>query len=248
MSSKTRVSTLFTPAVPHAERTAAGADDVEAVGRSAVALARTVSGAGSLFPQPALAPGEPSTDLVSQLNNIDFRMMIGGPLQAVVDAQVASSMATVDFIQRVGFDYPVTNKDGKDAPDMSKTPKLRMVNFTHYAKKANGSETPTEEEVKLEVPLLAMLPIPSLRIEQVTIDFNAKLNSVQTANVSERIGVGATAQGGWGPVSFKVSASYQRQTTTGTKVEKEYSLRVNVKAVQDEMPLGLERVLNALLA
>src|SRR5690242_15560532 len=37
-----------------------------------------------------------STNLTAELNNIDFRKMIGGPLQAAVDAQVASSLATID--------------------------------------------------------------------------------------------------------------------------------------------------------
>jgi hypothetical protein len=45
----------------------------------------------------------PSTNFSSELNNIDFQKMIGGPLQACVNAQVASSLATVDFINSVGF-------------------------------------------------------------------------------------------------------------------------------------------------
>ena len=93
-----------------------------------------------------------------------------------------------------------------------------------------------------------MLPIPSLRIEHVIVDFNVKLNSVETATVSDKLGVDASVQGGWGPVKFKVSASYQRQTTNGVEVKKEYSLNVNVKAVQDEMPAGLEKVLGLLAA
>ena len=91
-----------------------------------------------------------------------------------------------------------------------------------------------------------MLPIPSIRIETVDINFNVKLNSVETANTSDKLNVAAEVKGGFGPVSFKVSASYQRQSSTGVKVEKEYSLNVKVKATQDEMPAGLEKILNML--
>lgn len=35
------------------------------------------------------------------------------------------------------------------------------------------------QEMKLEVPILTMLPIPFIRIEETTIDFHAKLNSVE---------------------------------------------------------------------
>jgi hypothetical protein len=187
----------------------------------------------------------PNTNLTSELNNIDFRKMIGGPLQAAVDAQVASSLATVDFIQKVGF-----TPEEKDAQgNVTKQRQLVMVNFTHERADvdADGKVLPTKK-VGITVPLLAMLPIPSLRIEHVIIDFNVKLNSVESSTTSDELGVNAEVKAGWGPVSLKVSASYQRKTATNVEVKKEYSLNVNVKAVQDEMPAGLEKILNMLAA
>lgn len=178
----------------------------------------------------------PSTNLTSELNNIDFKKMIGGPLQAVVEAQVAASLATVNFINSVGFTEVDGNKE------------LVMVDFTHKRKDVDGEGKPIDKEVFIKVPLLAMLPIPSLRIEHAIIDFNVKLNSVETSTVSDQIGVNAEVKAGWGPVSFKVSASYQRKSTTGVEVKKEYSLNVNVKAVQDEIPAGLEKILGMLSA
>jgi hypothetical protein len=91
-----------------------------------------------------------------------------------------------------------------------------------------------------------MLPVPSLRIEQVLIDFNVRLNSVESSKVSDKFGAGISSSGGYGPVNFKVSASYQRKTTTNVEVKREYALNVNVKAVQDDLPPGLERVLGML--
>jgi hypothetical protein len=183
----------------------------------------------------------PNTDLVSELNNIDFRKMIGGPLQAAVDAQVASSLATVSFINNVGFSL----EDPED-PNSKKT--LVMVDFSHERTDFNEQGVATPKTVKISVPLLAMLPIPSLRIEHVLINFNVKLNSVETETTATSFKLGVEAKAGWGPVSFKVSSSYQRNTTTGVKVEKEYALNVNVKAVQDEIPAGLEKILNMLAA
>ncbi|HKR63829.1 MAG TPA: DUF2589 domain-containing protein [Thermoanaerobaculia bacterium] len=181
-----------------------------------------------------------STNLVSELNNIDFKKMISGPLQAAVDAQVASSLATVNFINAVGFQDPVSGSGPRE---------LVMVDFTHTRTEKNPDGTDgTAKTIGIKVPLLAMLPIPSLRIEQVVIDFNVKLNSVESSQVSDSLGVSADVKGGWGPVSFKVSASYQRKATTGVEVKKEYALNVNVKAVQDEIPAGLEKILNMLAA
>lgn len=182
------------------------------------------------------APNSP--DFVSELNNIDFRKMIGGPLQAVIDAQVASSIATVNFINNVGFTIdPTTNKK-----------ELVMVDFSHERKDVKEDGTETSKEIAIKVPLLAMLPIPSLRIEQAVIDFNVKLNSVASASVSDELGIKVEAGGGFGPVNFKVSASYQRKTSSNIEVKKEYALNVNVKVSQDEIPPGLEKLLNLLSA
>ena len=216
--------------VAFAEQPDAGELANEVAGQLTAAVGRM-----SRAPLPARLP---STDLVSELNNIDFRKMIGGPLQAAVDAQVASSLATVDFINKVGF----------TAPDSNGKRDLVMVEFTHTRKDVDANGAPTTKEAFIKVPLLAMLPIPSLRIEHVIIDFNVKLNSVESHTTATEIGVNAEVKAGWGPVSMKVSASFQRKTATNVEVKKEYSLNVNVKAVQDEIPAGLEKILNMLAA
>lgn len=181
----------------------------------------------------------PSTNLTSELNNIDFKKMIGGPLQAAVDAQVASSLASIQFINAVGFTPPDASTGKRE---------LVMVDFSHTRKDVDASGNDVTKDIHIKVPLLAMVQIPSLRIEHVIIDFNVKLNSVETSSVSDKLGIDASVSGGWGPVSFKVSASYQRQSSTGVEVKKEYALNVNVKAVQDEIPAGLEKILAMLAA
>jgi hypothetical protein len=213
------------------------ATDAAIARRAAMGL---ITSAASALASGEFAPAAISTNLVSELNNIDFSKMIGGPLQAAVDAQVASSLATVNFINAVGFTESVNN-----APR-----ELVMVDFSHTRNEGtvDGSTQPVIKSITLKVPLLAMLPIPSLRIEHVIIDFNVKLNSVESSNVSSSVSGSTTNSGGLGPVKFKVSASFQRKSTTGVEVKKEYALNVNVKAVQDEMPGGLEKILNLLAA
>jgi len=223
-TSKPNVPATNTPAT-----TAGSPADIEATAAAVgQGLSRAVAGAQG----HPVARAAPSTNLTSELNNIDFRKMIGGPLQAAVDAQVASSLATVNFINAVGFE---TAEDGKKT--------LVMVDFSHTRKDVDAEGNEVNKEIAIRVPLLAMLPIPSLRIEHVIIDFKVK-----SSKVSDKLGVSVSAGGGFGPVNFKVSASYERQTSTGVEVKKEYALTVNVKAVQDEIPAGLEKILNMLAA
>jgi uncharacterized protein DUF2589 len=106
----------------------------------------------------------------------------------------------------------------------------------------------------LEVPILTMLPIPFIRIEETTIDFNAKINSVEETKTDETFKFDASldAKVQYPPafsvvtVKLKVSTSYQKNTQTGTKVDRTYSMAVHIRAVQDEMPAGMEKILGIL--
>ena len=227
-------STRRTAAAVAADTPVAVSESASVTAQAAASALHTAARAASAgAPRPMRALGN---NLVNELNSIDFKKMIGGPLQAAVDAQVASSMATVEFINAVGF---------KDAASGGGR-ELVMVDFTHERKDVKADGTPDNKSVSIRVPLLAMLPIPSLRIEHVIIDFNVKLNSVESTQSTFSADVKTEVKAGWGPVNFKVSASIQRKTVTNVEVKKEYSLNVNVKAVQDEMPAGLEKILGIL--
>ncbi len=189
------------------------------------------------------------TNLVQELNSLDFSVYIGGPLQAAVDAQHAASMSQVSFIKEVGF---VTTGTGAAART-----DLRYVDFKYTKQVPNPAfvstnpESTTNErfkkvEVVISVPFLTMLTIPALRIEEVNIDFNAKLTSVETRNVSSEFGASAEVSGKFWKVRFKASASYKRSSSSTSNIEKTYNLGVRVRAVNDELPAGLERILTML--
>lgn len=106
------------------------------------------------------------------------------------------------------------------------------------------------QEMKIEVPILTMLPIPFIRIDETTVDFNAKINSVESRNVETEFGIKGdlTVKQRWpgGSAKLNVSASYKRKSQQGFNIEKTYSMAVHVKAVQDEMPAGMEKLLGIL--
>lgn len=203
-------------------------------------------------------------NLVQELNSLDFSVYIGGPMQATAAAGYAASMSQVSFIQAVGFeDDPNNVPDGK---------KLRYVDFSfaksvaneHYGKEeedlvAEGLTASQAaiivvdkdnkfltEDVTIKVPFLTMLTIPALRVEELKIDFNAKLTSVETANVSTEFAASAELGINYKIINFKASASYKRTSTRGVSVEKTYNLGVTVTAVNDELPAGLDRILTML--
>jgi hypothetical protein len=200
-----------------------------------------------------------------ELSSIDFESMIGGPLVAVINAQAQAAMTTVNFIKEVGFKKPSTEEI---AGDDTSTEEPIYVTFKYPkelspyqpAVAADPTATPpvtaqpavpaVYEDQELQVPILTLLPIPFIRIDLAPVDFNAKINSVEYRKTDTRLKVDASleAKAGWlwGSAKLKVSTSFQRSTSQGNTVNRTYSLAIHVKAVQDEMPAGMEKVLGIL--
>lgn len=197
-----------------------------------------------------------------ELATIDFESMLGGPLIAVVKAQAQAAMATVNFIKEVGFKKPnqeITNPSGG-----AETMDPIYVKFKYWketapfqpAVPASGTTAavpavPAQyEQQYLEVPILTMLPIPYLRMEETTIDFNVKINSIEYQKTDTQYNISGALQAKagwlWGSAKLRVSTAYQRKTSQGLDVSRTYSMAVRIKAVQDEMPAGMERVLGIL--
>lgn len=179
-----------------------------------------------------------------ELSNLNFESMIGGPLNAVIKAQAQSAVTSVDFIKAVGFDHD--SSGNITGPTMVTFQYKKPVEETA----SDGSTSITVKDFSLTVPFLTMLPIPFIRVEETTIDFNAKITAVQESSSTSSHGLDtelkAKAGWGWGSASLKVNYSYKKSTSSSSKVERTYSMAVHVRAVQDELPAGTERLLGIL--
>lgn len=199
-----------------------------------------------------------------ELASIDFESMLGGPLVAVINAQAQAAITTVNFIKEVGF----KKKDTEEiAGDDTGTEEPIYVTFKYMKEEspyqpaipadpgppavvAVAAVPAVYKPHELKVPILTMLPIPFIRMDLTTVDFNAKINSVEyrKTDTKLKINVSTEAKAGWlwGSAKLKVSTSYQRNTQQGNTVNRTYSMAVHIKAVQDEMPAGMERILGIL--
>jgi hypothetical protein len=185
---------------------------------------------------------------VQELRHIPFSTLIGGPLKASVEAQAMAAMTTVEFIQRVGFSSSdgdaIFNDDGEEKPE-SDFGTLRMTTFRYMRKDAQGQLS----EAELKVPLLTIVPIPHLNVDEVTINFRANLTdsvqSTHTASLSTSHTYGAKWKAWWSPVraEFRGSVSTQRNSETKSKYQAEYGMDIQVRASQDDMPAGMARML-----
>jgi hypothetical protein len=106
------------------------------------------------------------------------------------------------------------------------------------------------QQMSLDVPILTILPIPFIRIEEFNLAFNAKIDSMESTQVESSNSVSGTLNVNqrWpgGSANLSVSASHQSKSTSGTEVQRSYALSITVKAIQDDMPRGMEKVLGIL--
>ncbi len=162
---------------------------------------------------------------------------------------VGGSVASIS-ITNPGSGYTSTPNLAIDQPPTGGTRAVASATFAA----ATEPVAARFQVMQLEVPILTMLPIPFIRIEETTIDFNAKINSVEETKTDETFKFDASldAKVQYPPlfsvatVRLKVSTSYQKNTQTGTKVDRTYSMAVHIRAVQDEMPAGMEKILGLL--
>lgn len=166
-----------------------------------------------------------------ELASLDFSNLIGGPLNAIVQAQAKSAITTAEFVKAVGF-----NKDGS----------VVNTTFKYNRKNDNGSD----QEFSLTVPFIMMLPIPYISVSNAVVEFNAKITST-TASSSEstfNTEVKASAGGSWwfAKASLDTKTSYQRTASSSDKEERTFDMHVRVEARNIDMPAGTERIMTLL--
>jgi Protein of unknown function (DUF2589) len=176
----------------------------------------------------------------------------------VIDAQAVAATTTLEFIQSFGMD-----EDGNAV----------MVDFTYAT---TNSTTGALYNTTLHVPLLTIIPIPFMRvrlwtlahhpsklfawstsfvvprhvsqISECNIEFNAKLTSISTSESSSS----TTETKDWERKrwwsSSRSSGSWSSQSSSNdtSSEAQEFTFNVKVRAVQDEMPAGLAKMISIL--
>jgi hypothetical protein len=177
---------------------------------------------------------------------------------AAIHAQALAAKSTVNFIKEVGFKSAPEDQDGNQDENIGD---VRNVTFKYKRKTAAGSGVGNEageEEVSLTVPILTIVPIPYIRIDEMTIRFTANITeqqeyksaSASSGSVATDTTMNFKAGGFFSPVKFnlnaKVSTKNNWSSSSSNKVNTstQYTMDVQVRAVQDEMPAGLARVLD----
>lgn len=165
-----------------------------------------------------------------QFKGLPMRELIAAPLIAVAEAQQELASTAWDFYQKIAFDGESDNKT------------TRVLNFkVNRPITQNGQMKMVEQEI--QAPFIGLVPIPSLLIDRVDIDFQMEVSDTTTHKDNFSSDVSTSISSSWfvkAEVSGKVSSS--RENTRSTNQTGKY--QIHVSASQQQQTEGLSKLMD----
>lgn len=206
-----------------------------------------------------MASNQDLVSMAQQFTGLPMSSLIGAPLNAAADANAAMALTQTKFILDTCFQKEGEGESTTYKPIMIKLKISRQYLKDQPAEDGGAIPPPVLEKVDAEfdLPLLTVIPINSLGVDNVDITFEMEVKSSfseETTQESENQRSGEAsfeAKVGWGPFSATVkgSASYDSKDSSShsTHYEKSNSAKytVNVHAGQLPLPKGVTTILKA---
>jgi len=138
--------------------------------------------------------------VAEQFAGLKMDQLIGGPLSAAADASLALANSTATFIKKIGF---TPNGD------------LQTAAFKYQKRSVNEDGTSNLDEMMVDIPLLAIVPIPNLQIDEVNIlfDMEVKESIKEESTMDGTLSASATLNLGLFKVSVSGSVSAHSSNT-----------------------------------
>ncbi len=168
-----------------------------------------------------------------QFAGLPMDQLIGAPLSAAADASLRLANSTADFINRVGFDSKGN---------------LRNVAFKYEKRSMNEDGTSNLDEMKVEVPMLAIVPIPNLQVDEVNILFDMEVKQSEKSESSMDLGATLNTTVNLGIVKVNVSGSVSVHQNNTRSSDNSAKYHVDIRATNHGIPEGLARVLDMMAA
>lgn len=180
---------------------------------------------------------------IGTLQGIPFENLIGGPLSACIQAQNDAAMTSINFINNVCLN--VDKETGE-----------KSAIYVSFSFIQNG------RKVVINVPLIAIVPIPYIAINSIDINFKATVNGVEcesnedtyseeykrdtNTKSQKRRGFFLNKNKKETKINTSFSTKRDSKSTQDSKFSVEATIDVAVHAGQESMPAGMAKILEML--
>jgi len=213
------------------------------------------------------APGPALVSMAQQFTGLPMQDLIGGPLMAAAQANSKMAMTQVKYLMDLAFEETTSGDDISYKPIMIDMVLKRPVIEETTSGNGGGSGgggggdvtgvKMTTAESKISLPLLTILPLNSLAVETVDINFNMEVKSSYSEDTNESAQSNTNSQGSFkakynaglfsvtvkGSVSHSTSSSQSHDTHYEKSNSAEYT--VSVHAGQLPLPPGVTTIITA---
>lgn len=171
--------------------------------------------------------------IAEQFAGLNMDQLIGAPLRAAADASTQLANSTAEFINQVGFD-----KEGK----------VRTVAFGYQSRSVNDDGTSNLDEMKVAVPILAIVPIPNLQVDEVNVLFDMEVKQSERKESALDMGASLSGSARIGFIKVNVTGSVSAHQSNTRSSDNSAKYHVDVRATNHGTPEGLARVLDMMAA
>lgn len=188
--------------------------------------------------------------MAQQFSGLPIKSLISAPLLAGAEANAKMAITQTQFLLSTCFDIT----EGESGTDYK--PIMINMTLTRSVVKPDGSAG-TPVETRFDLPLLTIMPLNSLAVDNVDVNFEMEVkssfsNDKETSSESESAAEGSfSARVGYGcfsaEVSGSVSASSKNASSEKSHYEKSNSARYQINAHAGQLPLpeGVTTIIQA---
>lgn len=174
----------------------------------------------------------PNENITSQLKGLPMDTLIAAPLIATAEAQQKLSATAWDFYEKVAYE---NNGNGEK--------KLRVAEFTVDRPVVSDGGVTTVKQ-KISAPFIGLVPVPSLLVDRVDIDFQMEVTDSSVETNSSNVDASVEGSAHW--FVFKASlngkVSTTRESTRSTNQNAKY--QIHVSASQQPPTEGLSKLMD----
>ncbi len=171
--------------------------------------------------------------IAEQFAGLQMDQLIAAPLRAAMDASVQLADSTADFISRVGFD-----NEGK----------VRKAVFSYQRHSVDEDGVDSLDDMEVSLPLLAIVPIPNLQVDEVNILFDIEVRHSERKSSTLELGASLNGAAGLGIAKASITGTVSAHQANTRSSDNSAKYHVDIRAVNHGTPEGLARVLDLMAA
>lgn len=179
---------------------------------------------------PTGKPAQLKENPVDKFKGLPMRELIGGPLFAAAEAQEKLASIAWDYYQRIAYD---------------ESKKTRLLEFElERPVVQDGVVSADGNKVSVKAPFIGLVPIPSLLIDRVDVDFQMEVTDTNTTTDRTSTDASTNISSKWFGVNVGISGkvSSSRENTRSTNQTAKY--QVHVTASQQPQTEGLSKLMD----